>query len=55
MERGNEGPPSRIYNIAEDAYAEWVDSQSEPDDLWQKSREAAKAVVDAIWPYVTLL
>jgi hypothetical protein len=55
MERDISGPPQRIYDVAKKALEDWTYEQDDPDNLWENVDESSKAVVDAIWPYVTTL
>lgn len=43
-------PTPEAYQAGADALDEWIAARSDIDDLWAKSVESAKAVVDAVWP-----
>jgi len=47
-----ENPTEEIYKKAADALWSWTFRQEDIDDLWEKTDESSKVVVDAIWPLI---
>lgn len=45
-------PTDEMYGEAWAALDDWIDKQTDIDDLWQKTEEVSKVMLDAVWPLI---
>lgn len=45
-------PNDELYRVAQEALWDWTSKQTDHNDLWEKTDESSKVVVDAILNFI---